>query len=373
MKKGRNTCSSFAAGGLFKPLAAPCRLSRAIDGNIRSICLAALCSVLALFFGGCSHLEKPSPASDTPALVWPAPPDPPRIGYVKSISRPADLGIKASAFTRFGRWLTGSQKGNELLIKPFGLALDENDNLCLTDTGDNSVCFYEQSKKKWRRWDRVERLRFISPVAVAKRQGIFYVADSGLRSIVAFDEAGKLRLHITSHLERPSGLVISGDRLFVADSQRHRIVIFDLAGNYKSEFGKRGIALGEFNFPTHLAADTQGNLFVTDSMNSRVQVFDTTGNSKRQLGKIGDSPGHFSRPKGVGVDALGSVYVIDGLFDNVQIFDQTGRLLLNFGEPGSGPGEFWLPNGIAITRDNHIFVADSYNRRVQVFKYIGPS
>lgn len=323
---------------------------------------------------GCAARQRtPSTASaaSTPK-VWPAPPEVARISYVLSVVRPSDIGIKFSPFTRFGHWITGSEKGNEPLLKPFGLALDENDNICLTDTGSNAACYYDRAKKKWHRWTKIGDVRLVSPVAVAKQRETFFVADSALGRIIAFKEDGKISFQITNHLGRPSGLAILNDRLFVADAQRHAIAAFSLRGEFLREFGRRGIGHGEFNFPTHLAGDGHGNLFVTDSMNSRVQILDSEGNYKGEIGNIGDSPGHFGRPKGVAVDSLGSVYVLDGLFDNLQIFDRSGRLLLNFGETGGQPGQFWLANGIAITRANEILVADSYNHRIQVFKYVGP-
>src|ERR1043166_8276263 len=309
--------------------------------------------MLGILATGCSSTPKP-PSAPSTTLVWPPAPDAPRIAYVQSFARPSDLGIKQSAFTRFGHWITGSEKGNEALSKPFGLALDENDNLCLTDTGANRVSFYDRSKMKWQSWNQFGRIRLASPVAIAKSQGIFYVADSALASVLAFDSAGKLRLQITNHLERPSGLLVVNNQLFVADSHRHRIVVFDLQGNFQREFGKRGFRPGEFNFPTHLAADSQGNLLVTDSMNGRVQMLDAEGRFKNQMGNFGDSTGQFSRPKGVAVDSFGHAYVIDGLFDNIQVFDGAGRLLLSLGASGRGAGEFWLPNGIAITRANEL-------------------
>jgi sugar lactone lactonase YvrE len=303
--------------------------------------------------------------------VWPSPPGQPRIVYVQSIRGPTDAGIRKSPLGRFARWLAGSNQDDEALQKPFGLALDENDNLCLTDTGANAVCYFDRTRKKWNRWDHIGKLRFASPVAVAKRKETLFVADSALRSVIAFNDRGKLLFQITNKLERPAGLVIVSDRLFVADSHRHCIVAFDLSGRYVAEFGKRGTGPGEFNFPTHITADHNGHLFVTDSMNGRVQVFDGRGQYMRSLGGLGNSTGHFSRPKGAAVDSFGHAYVVDGLFDNIQIFDATGRFVLNVGEAGTKAGEFWLPNGIVISRANEIFVADSYNHRLQIFKYVG--
>jgi len=311
------------------------------------------------------------PPTPAPPLVWPAPPDAPRIAFVQHITGPADVGIRASAGRRALRWIFGSNKADESLVKPFGVALDENDNLCVTDTGVNAVAFYDRAKKTWQRWDRAGTHRFVAPVAIAKRNGTLFVADSGRSAVVAFAESGKLLFTITNGLERPAGVVIGREYLYVADSAQHAILVFNLRGEPVSRFGRRGAGEGEFNYPTHLAVGRDGNLFVTDSMNARVQVFDAGGEFQTQFGSAGDQPGHFGRPKGLAVDPHGHVYVIDGLFDAVQIFDRGGRLLLNFGGSGAQPGEFWLANGIAIGRNNEIYIADAYNQRVQVFRYIG--
>jgi DNA-binding beta-propeller fold protein YncE len=319
---------------------------------------------------GCATPEASQTKSEA-QLVWPSLPDPPRIAYVQSITGPADVGIKSSAGTRALRWIFGSSKGAESLVKPFGVATDENGNLLITDTGANAVSCYNRAKRTWQRWDRIGTNRFIAPVAMAKRGDMIFIADSGRPAVIAFSENGKSSFTITNQLQRPAGLALAGEQLLVADSARHAVVIFDLGGRHLSEFGRRGAGPGEFNFPTHIAAGADGHVFVTDSMNARVQVFDRNGRFESQLGSAGDAPGHFGRPKGVAVDSHGHVYVIDGLFDVVQIFDRDGRLLLNFGGSGSKPGEFWLANGIAIGRENDIYVADAYNHRVQVFKYIG--
>lgn len=326
---------------------------------------------LSFLFLSCSRVP-PGPAKPAPlSIVWPASPEPKRIAYVRSIYRPSDFGAKQSFLTRLGHSIVGSDKGNERLGKPFGIALDEEDNLCLTDTGDNVVCFYNRAKRVWHRYEKAGSIRFASPVAVAKYHGILFVADSALGRVIAFDEAGKLQFQTTNHLQRPSGLVLCNNVIFVVDSQRHSVVVFDKHGEFLREFGSRGIGPGQFNFPSHIACDKEGNLLVTDSMNSRVQTLDPQGAFRSEIGRLGDRSGQFGRPKGVAVDTFGRVYALDAVFDNLQIFDQSGRLLLAIGSTGQEPGEFWLPNGIAISPGNEIFVADAYNHRIQVFQYVG--
>jgi DNA-binding beta-propeller fold protein YncE len=334
--------------------------------------------IVAIAFAGlavsCVSTKQETPASlapNPPGPVWPLPPDEPRVVYIKSISGPADVGASLSVWTRMAQWVTGETGESKNFQKPFGVALDETGNLCVADMGANMVYYCDFARRQWRRWKAAGKIQFQSPVAVARQNGIFYVADSQLGKVLAFRDNGRLVFEIAAPLKRPVGLAIDGGTLAVADSQAHCIFVFDLQGNLRFKLGKRGIAPGEFNFPTHVAFDNQGHLLVTDSLNSRVQVFTADGKFMSQIGGAGDTSGYFGRPKGVAADTFGHIYVADAIFDNIQIFNLSGQLLLSLGESGTGPGQFGLPTGIAIGTNNLIYVADGYNRRVQVLKYIG--
>jgi len=342
-------------------------------GSCNSLKLKVVSRAALLGFGvlGLAPLPSRAAAAVTPARAWPPPPAKACIVYVRSISTPADVGAKPAALSRVGRWLTGAKAESAALVRPFGLAVDDSGNLLVTDTGSGAVCCLEFESKKWLRWEQVGDVRFESPVAVARQGSTIFVAESAVGKVIAFDLEGRKQFEIAEKLERPSGLAASAGHLYIADSQRHCVVITDLKGQFISEFGRRGAGPGEFNFPTHVAVDAAGSVYVTDSLNYRVEVFGANGKFLRVIGSAGDAPGHFSRPKGVAVDTAGHAYVVDALFDNVQIFDSAGRLLLDWGQSGSEPGEFWLPNAIAISAKNEIYVADSYNRRIQVFRYMG--
>lgn len=314
---------------------------------------------------------KNAPAPQ-PRLLWPSPPDDPRIEYVKSISDPSDIGSHPSRWQRLAGFLTGETAPRDGLIKPFGVAVDDAGNLCVTDMANHAVYYCDFARKHWHRWDTAGKTPFNSPVSVAHRHGAFYVADSEAAKVYAFDEKGRALFTLGAPLQRPVSVALSGDSLLlVVDVQAHAVFVYDLNGRFKFKFGTRGTGPGEFNFPTHISADHSGHWFVTDSLNSRIQVFDANGKFQAQIGSAGDAPGHFARPKGVAADSLGHIYVADALFDNIQVFDLSGRLLLDWGRNGNKPGEFGLPAGIAIGADNRIYVADSYNHRVQIFRYIG--
>jgi DNA-binding beta-propeller fold protein YncE len=324
----------------------------------------------AALLASCASAPRQA-AQSLPARVWPAAPDEPRIAFVQEIHGPRDIGKNPSVWHSMANWITGDTGENLNLHKPFAVALDEAGSLLIADTDAKLVCLADLTHKKWRRYERVGKINFASPVAVARHKGIIYVADSELAKVFAFGENGKLIFEISAPLKRPVGLAIAGDLLFVVDSQAHAVFSFNLDGKFQSSFGKRGTEPGEFNFPAGIAADTHGHVIVADTLNCRVEVFDLRGNFILQFGSNGDTSGHFARPKGVAADTAGRIYVVDAMFDNFQIFDPAGKLLLNVGDTGGGPGGFGLPNGIAIGTDNRIYVADAFNHRVQVFKYIG--
>lgn len=321
---------------------------------------------------GCTAPHR-APAPVTPAIarVWPPPPDPPRIAFVQSVHRPTDLGIRQSRSRRFLNWVTGSDRGNEPLIRPVGVAVDEQDNLCITDTGSRTVACIDRKEKICRRYRRAGATPFVAPVGVARRHGTIFVADSALGAVLAIREEGGQALAITNRLVRPTGVAVSGGELFVTDAKQDAVFVFASDdGRYLRSFGSRGSDMGQFNIPTHIAADSRGRLYVTDSMNARIQIFRPDGQFVARIGTHGDAPGYFSRPKGVATDSDGHIYVADANFDNIQVFDEQGRILLAVGSAGAGTGEFWLPGGLAISSKDEVFIADTYNRRVVMLKYL---
>src|SRR5215472_8350459 len=89
------------------------------------IALAVICSAPPTMAGKSKNAN-----ASTPALVWPPPPDEPRVVYVRSFNKPADLGIKPSTLKRFGNWITGATAGDRSLINPLAVAVDEKGILC---------------------------------------------------------------------------------------------------------------------------------------------------------------------------------------------------------------------------------------------------
>jgi DNA-binding beta-propeller fold protein YncE len=334
--------------------------------------LAALLAV-ALLALGCDRGGRP-PVSTGEAmseLVWPAPPARPRIRFLRAVAGPADLGIRPSFWERVGAVLVG--RDSETFVRPAGVAARDG-VLYVADPGAPALWVLDSRAGRARRVGEAGGHPLVSPVAVALGPGgQVFLADSALARIFRVDRAGRTSATLTDErLRRPAGLAYDPvrDRLYVADSASHRVLILTGDGRPVGEIGRRGAAPGEFNFPTHVAVAPDGGLVVTDALGYRIQRFAPDGTPAGQFGRQGDAAGDFASPKGVALDSEGHVYVVEALFDAVQVFDGNGRFLLGFGERGGGRGQFWLPGGLFIDPQDHIYVGDAYNGRVQVFEYL---
>jgi DNA-binding beta-propeller fold protein YncE len=322
------------------------------------------------FCAGCEdHRGQISLAPDV-ALVWPEPPEAPRIRYVGAISTEVDLKRKVSWTEGLGDLLFGKKKIG-VLVAPYAVAVDREDRLFVTDTAGAAVHVFDMSTRKYQQFaEMAGQERLLKPVGLAIANNWIYVVDSALRKVCVFDKKGKFQFSFGGELlQRPSGIAYRQDdeTVYVADTARHTIDVFTKSGKFIQQIGSRGLAPGTFNFPTHLWLDGSGRLYVSDTLNYRVQIFAGERTVLTTIGSQGDRPGNFAHPCGVATDSFGNIYVTDRQFENVQIFDPQGQILMAFGEEGTRAGQFWLPAGIFIDERNRIYVADSFNKRIQVF------
>lgn len=308
-----------------------------------------------------------------PDIIWPDPPEIPRIRFVNSISRPEDLNIKSSTFDKFFRFIKGEESKD--INYPYGITMDQEGRLYVVDKFNKIVHVMDKSNNTHSTFPG-KQTSLVSPIGIAvDNRGYIYVSDSKQGVIKIFRDQGEKYIGEIGKglLNRPTGIAFNKTtgELLVVDTKNSEIIRYDINGyRIKGIIGKEGNTEGLFHNPTNIFTSEDGKIFVSDSLNFRIQVLTPNGKFIRSFGKAGDSPGYFSRPKGIAVDSDGNIYVVDALFDNIQIFDAEGRLLMDFGRPGSGYGEFWLPSGLFIDSKDRIYVSDSYNKRVQVFQYM---
>jgi outer membrane protein assembly factor BamB len=137
-------------------------------------------------------------------------------------------------------------------------------------------------------------------------------------------------------LDRPLGLAIgpSGDTYVIESNDRVSQISPD--GTVVRRWGKEGSKAGEFDFVGanladgargSIAAGPDGKVYVSDSNNHRVQVFTADGSFVRQFGSFGSGAGQFILPFDLGADAKGNVYVLDDELMRLSKFGPNGAFV----------------------------------------------
>jgi len=330
----------------------------------------AIASTACLF--GCATQEK----KEEIRPVWPGPPLPARIKFVRSIVSDEDLGRDTTFSDNLIEFLAGGKPPPNRIGQPTGIAVSEDGNrVYVADNLQNSVFIFDFEKKAFGKIDGISQ-----PVGVAlDADEILYVAAAPVRMIVKYDRNGKRLGEITDpSIERPTGIAIDKEnkRLYVVDTVTSKtaeasVKIFDLNGKMTGQIRKEPNGPGgPLIFPTYITLDAKNNLYVTDTFNGRVEMFDSSGKFQKSFGQLGDAWGNFDKPKGVATDSFGNLYVVDTGWSNVQIFNPNGQVLLFFGGRGSTPGFLGNPTSIAIDKRNRIYVGDYFNHRVEVYDLV---
>lgn len=293
------------------------------------------------------------------------------IEWIGNFRGEEDVKAKPGVFSQLLGLVTGATE--EKLLKPFNLVKYADDSYFILDQGRFHPLIVNPNGFKVVMNDNYKI--FPSLVGVCNfKNGKVLFTDSKLNKIFSYDfnEDEVSPFTVSLKLERPTGLAFDNirEKLYVAETSKHRIAEFDDKGRLLKFIGKRGTGEGEFNFPTFISVDKKGNLYVVDALNFRVQIFNNEGKYINSFGEAGDATGYFNRPKGISVDSFGHIYLVDALFHTVQVFNSDGKFLYNFGGMGQMNSRFWLPAGIYIDDDNNIFIADSYNSRIQIFRLV---
>lgn len=186
------------------------------------------------------------------------------------------------------------------------------------------------------------------PRSQIKRQKMIYHCK--------FGEFGVMEGQFTE----PSGVAVNAQNdIIVADTNNHRIQIFDKEGRFKFQFGECGKRDGQLLYPNRVSVvKTSGDIIVTErSPTHQIQIYNQYGQFARKFGA-----NVLQHPRGVTVDSKGRIIVVECKVMRVIIFDQMGNVLHKFG--CSKHLEF--PNGVVVNDKQEIFISDNRAHCVKV-------
>lgn len=177
----------------------------------------------------------------------------------------------------------------------------------------------------------------------------------------------------SGQLRAPKGLALDAQgNIYVADSQNHRVQVFDSSGHFLRGWGE-GTRPGQFKEPWGIAVAQNGDVYVADTWNHRIQVFDSEGTFLREWGVFGQpaEPAESGRllygPRDLAFDSQGHLYVADTGNKRVIKYDPEGEVVGITGGPGGEGAQMQEPVGIAVSEEGELYVVDTWNQRILVF------
>lgn len=310
-----------------------------------------LLGVLVLLIAGCA----PKVAKKDESVFFPPAPNPPRVQFLMGIGDSRDVEGKDTEYSLFSMDPT---QGDDVkfFLKPYGIAT-HGDKIYVSDTlgGKVAVINIKQRTFDWLKGGFGPG-KLKKPINLATdNQGNLYVADTIRKKIVMYDPEGNfLKVYGDAYDMKPVDVAVDDRNVYALDFSRSKILVFN------RNTGKLVEGLGQdsdnpkenLSLPTNMALTDRGIFYVTNITTGIIVKLDRDGHVIGTIGKMGDGFGQFGRPKGIETDSNGYVYAVDSAHQNVQLFDENGRLLMFFGDPGLPVGSLNLPAGIAVTDTN---------------------
>ena len=270
---------------------------------------------------------------------------------------------------------------------PFGVAVDSNDNIYITDTINNRI-------------RKVDTMGNISTVAggTVMGSGVIPPGDGG-------DGGSATAAAVKMYYPQGSVAVDSAGNLYITDTLNGRVRKVDavgvnagnistFAGRLKSDpSGDGGLATAaQLNIPYGVAVDSSGNLYLSDAGNNRVRKVDAV---TRKITTVAGSGAHgaggdgaaatlaqLNTPYGLAVDGSGNIYIADGRNHRIRKVDTSGITWTISTVAGSGTtpamsaglsgdggaataAKLDLPYGVAVDGDGNLYIAGIDNHRIR--------
>ena len=202
-------------------------------------------------------------------------------------------------------------------------------------------------------------------IAIDEFNQLIFIAEYGNSrvQIVSFEGQFMTRFGQVT-LKYPYGITVSHEHIFITDRGLSAVLQFYL-NSYElvMRTGTQGSEDGQFNYPSGLCIDYNGDVLVADSDNSRVSVF-----TKDLIFSSNIGIGQLKYPRDVKLTPDSVVVVLDASPKCVHFYSKNGHLLNSCISRGEGP-ECLVKNPFFICLDlaGNIIISDFGNHRIKIF------
>lgn len=168
--------------------------------------------------------------------------------------------------------------------------------------------------------------------------------------------------HSSKQLDSPMGVAVRGDILYVAEQGYQRIKTFSLSLREElTTFGE-----GKFISPRGISLDLEGNVFVADYGNNCIQVFKPDGSFHYSItADPANAETQFKNPWGIAFDNRGNLHIAANRCDSIKVYSPMGKYITTYGS-----GTISRPAGIAINGEGVIAISEHRgSNRLWIYDY----
>ena len=248
-------------------------------------------------------------------------------------------------FTPDGEYVRSYGEGSTIFHAAHSVRFDRDDNMWVVDSANNVIVR-------------------ISPNGIIEQ-----ALGRRLEPWVTLTHGPAYRaIPSTSNFYHPTDIAVASDgSSFVTDGYGNsRIAHFSKQGLLVKYWGERGAAPGQFNTPHSIVIDNNDNIYVGDRNNSRIQIFDLEGNFKTQwnLREVpGGATGRSSQPWSLCITPGPDQVIFVGSVGRVIKLGLNGEALGTFGQLGRAPGWFDSIHALACPDENTLYLAQEFSFR----------
>ncbi len=273
------------------------------------------------------------------------------------------------------RLVPGWQKDSVPPIKTRGLDADSEGQIYVTGDEEHPVMMLNRKGEFLGSWGKY---LLMGAHGLRIRNDEMWVSDTVTHQVHKFALDGTLIRSFgirgeasgaPGYFDRPTDFAFgpNGD-IYVSDGYGNtRVVCYSPDGRIKRIWGEKGDGPSQFDLVHAIAIDGEGRVYVGDRNNDRVQIFDLDGNYITQWDHIG-------KPYGLYTFADKTIFLcgIEAGSDRFRVLrlDRNGEVLCEFGETGEGPGQFLMAHSIYVDKMGAVYVADGKSQGIQKFEPI---
>ncbi|MCY6484175.1 hypothetical protein OW763_07380 [Clostridium aestuarii] len=300
---------------------------------------------------------------------------------INKISFKESTNTKYEIFSGSGKM--GDKDGKVLeaeFLFNYGMALDKEKNLLIADSYNNKI-------------------RKISKDTVTTLAGYSDKKDNFKLPLGEYIDGDISK----AKFDKPRDLAVDGKKnVYISDSGNNVIRkimngnIYTFAGTGKKGYKDGNAKEAEFNLPSGIAIDKNGDVYVADILNHVIRKISKKGQVSTLSGikskyggyKDGDlKEAMFNEPSDIVVGNDGAIYIADSGNQRIrkiskgrvttiagsenQYIQGTNYIKGGFQDGQKGSAKFNFPKGICLDEKENIYVADTFNHSIRVIKKDG--